>query len=164
MHGINFVQSLDLKLQRFNINSRGKIARYICNQMIRERKKMTDSSSRIIKETEAIKEELQAAGDQSASHEDAVAEFRQRVNRGRVLHYSIATSAPPLDESIIVAVPIRAVYNRLFRVGIEIKGGVYLPALDVDQELVGILPGYRPIPHEKVSVYLFLCVCYILFN
>ena len=152
MHGINFVSSLDLKIQRFNIDARGNIARYLSNQMNRERKKLTDASSRITKETEAIKKELQAAGHQAVSQEDAATEYRQRVKRGRVLHLSIATSAPPLDSSILVAVQIRAVFNRLFRVGIEIKGGVYLPALDVDQELVGILPGYRPIPHEKVCL------------
>lgn len=144
--GINYVQLLDLKLQLFNDHSRSDIAWLLCRAIDRQRTIMTLSSQAILTATKAIAAEVEAPEDS----EVAFAEFRRRCEKGRICHQSIAASAPPLDSSALVAIEIQAFWNRLLRVGVEMQRGVYQPSLYVDEDIQHRLPGYRPIPFEKV--------------
>ena len=144
MLGINYVQHLDLRIRWLNQASRADIASNLCRALERQRDNLAQSSKDIMKEVASI---ATASG---ISSEAAGVEYHLLSENGRIFHQSIESSAPPLDNSALVAWPIVAFWNRMLRVGVELRDGVYQPSLNVDDEVALHLPGYRCVPHEKI--------------
>lgn len=137
---------MDIKLQLYNDQSREKTALYLRDQLHRERGKRHEAGVKLNQERRKLAVNMTL----DPASEAVKSELQRRVDAGKIIHQAIAASAPLLDSSAFLPIEIQTVWNRLFRVGIEIRDGVYLPSLSVDDEVAAKLKGYLPVPYEKV--------------